>query len=468
MIKGKSIIELTNQKTGEVKKYENENLITNGALNYMQNLMVTNNYRYAENQTLMDDLFGGIWLFDNTLVENKNNIFIPDPTTARMIGHAGPNVFPNDTDTTRGIKNQDESGTIENGYRYVYDFGTSKGNGTIRSISLTHSLTGDWGYGIPFGSCISSSSITPNNLYTKCNMFLTNFDANTILSVKTKKSSQGTLLYEIKTFNVTYNNSKFNCDIRFYEVPIQTLSLNKKKMNNIKKNYLKTQQTFTVNVLNDSTYCDNYQVYEDEINYYIIGYIYNFHIYFTQINKQSYEVYQTTIAGLNNIKWVTSSDNHHPIIKDRYIYAKSANMDIVKINIDDINDQEILSKVNALDYKNIILLQTENNSIITNSYIIDKNNNIWSQISPYAKVYDNSNTSLNATLIMKNGLFFYREYNSNHMYVYPSPLYLASINNLETSVTKTEQDTMKITYEVTQVEPEYEEVIYTGFDGEGA
>ena len=151
-MKGKTIIELTNVNTGEVTTYEDENLITYGANKYIN----TGYINYNSYRTHMDMLpvskkaLGGILLFDNTLEEDPNNYNLPDPSVAKLVGHAGREVSTNPVDNTRGSFVNDESGPTENGYKSVWSFDTSQGNGNISSICLTNHIFGylglkNWG-----------------------------------------------------------------------------------------------------------------------------------------------------------------------------------------------------------------------------------------------------------------------------------------------------------------------------------
>lgn len=84
---------------------------------------------------LLDTCFSSILLFQENLEENPNN-FIPNLSKQHNIGYA---VNPySGTNPLRGTLNSAETKDLENGRRYVWDFGTDKANGTIRSIGMTN------------------------------------------------------------------------------------------------------------------------------------------------------------------------------------------------------------------------------------------------------------------------------------------------------------------------------------------
>ena len=135
MIKGKATIELFDAKTGELQqRTEDHNLVTN-ALKYVMNICA------AEGADLDDQIFpiarvalGGILLFDDTLEESVDNVYMPTGNV-HLVGYADRSV--NTSDKHRGSYNSVESGKTDDGYKSVWDFGTSQANGTIKSIART-------------------------------------------------------------------------------------------------------------------------------------------------------------------------------------------------------------------------------------------------------------------------------------------------------------------------------------------
>lgn len=90
-------------------------------------------------------LFKGIMLFNKKLTENVDNI-IPDQSTREaMIGCAGggSSLAGN---TFRGTYNNTESRKLSNGYSHVWDFSTDQANGVINAVALTSEWGGEMGW----------------------------------------------------------------------------------------------------------------------------------------------------------------------------------------------------------------------------------------------------------------------------------------------------------------------------------
>lgn len=153
-LKGKTTIELTDVNTGEVTTVEDENMITN-ALQYFFNsnpmgtfVQLGNTDRIVNyNEAFIPmcpKLLGGILLFPETLKEDKENI-LPN-TNVMPMAYAANNANTYE-DTKRGSMNLNESMPITNGYKFVWDFATSQGNGTIAAVALTSCYGGEAIYG---------------------------------------------------------------------------------------------------------------------------------------------------------------------------------------------------------------------------------------------------------------------------------------------------------------------------------
>lgn len=163
MLKGKSTIQLFNAKTGKLEhEQKNTNIVTNAVADIINDndplglgKMIqcrsgsSNSYEYHKPllrrnyiTPLTTIAFGGVLLWDNTISEDPT-ITMP-PNGVNEVGHAG-NTYSG-ANTFRGSYNTNESGSLENGYRHVWDFGTDKANGTIKALSLTSQYGGMCGY----------------------------------------------------------------------------------------------------------------------------------------------------------------------------------------------------------------------------------------------------------------------------------------------------------------------------------
>ncbi len=140
-MKGHTTIELTNVRTQEHIIREDDNMFTNA----LDALINDHEYMSAVTETAKSELLpiatralGGIFLFDRKLEEDPNKFY---PPTAPL-AYAGDSTAAA-ADTRRGIYNAQESGPIDNGYKHVWDFSTNRGNGTIACACLTNYAAGN-------------------------------------------------------------------------------------------------------------------------------------------------------------------------------------------------------------------------------------------------------------------------------------------------------------------------------------
>lgn len=151
-MKGHTIIELTNTETGEKRTYEDDNMVTNfleqfciptGPLNYNLYAMLASYASQRDSSSKSEAALykeqphcftQGLLLFEDEIDEDADNIWPRKGN--KMIGQAA-GISYSGSNTRAGSYNSIESGPIENGYRYVWDFTTSQANGQISCACLT-------------------------------------------------------------------------------------------------------------------------------------------------------------------------------------------------------------------------------------------------------------------------------------------------------------------------------------------
>lgn len=167
--KGKSIIELTDVNTGEVEVHEDENMVTNALATVFSELangiIYGLGYRSCGNWALNFNRhskfgmlpvygygIGGILLFEAPQTEDPNHIY-PKGTDV-LTGYAGNIVNSAQADNKLGSMDLQNSGPVENGYKFVWDFTTEQANGIISCLALTTGASGRIGLGntISFGT----------------------------------------------------------------------------------------------------------------------------------------------------------------------------------------------------------------------------------------------------------------------------------------------------------------------------
>lgn len=162
-IKGHTEIQLTNVNTGEVKTYHDDNMMTNGLAEFLQNhgMLCEAPFTAAVREDLVNTLLGGILLFDTALTENANNTRLTDGV--KMTANACHGVTHTGDPTELGSYDSNESGwqnAAHTVYRHVFTWTTSQGNGRIASACLTskpHGYVGE-------GNSTSKGQVTDNNL----------------------------------------------------------------------------------------------------------------------------------------------------------------------------------------------------------------------------------------------------------------------------------------------------------------
>lgn len=149
-LKGSAVIELTDVKTGKKEIVKHDNLVTNAVNDILSidplNLRWETDVDFRTTVLpVISQLISGIVLFEDPLEEDPDKYFAPGSNN--VIGYSNMAVSPS-TDSKRGSLNQTESGNLEDGkgYRFVFDFATSQGNGEISALALTSGHMGACGY----------------------------------------------------------------------------------------------------------------------------------------------------------------------------------------------------------------------------------------------------------------------------------------------------------------------------------
>lgn len=149
MLKGTTTIELTDVNTGKTETYKDENIVTNALAEIVKPLGLVKSASkiFSTFAPYYQNLLSGILLFDNNIDENPNDFYAP--ANANLIACGVYGEQNNTTGTLRGGYNTIESefNSKSKYMKYVYDFTTTQGNGTINSVCLTHKNAGYNGYG---------------------------------------------------------------------------------------------------------------------------------------------------------------------------------------------------------------------------------------------------------------------------------------------------------------------------------
>ena len=427
MIKGEAKIELTHVKTGEKEVYTEENMTTNffkDILNFK--------FRKADFYSLFFPLYkkglGGILLFGENIEEDKNN-YLP-PANANLVGHANSEAYMG-TNTLRGSFNEAESGELENGYRFVWDFGTAQANGEIKCISLTHTNGGKVGLGAKDGE---------------------------------EKTSHEFLLLRADIASGDPQPDYFkDLDYGYRMVTSTTGVTINKYLDNLNLVTLKSSEKIVASQTYDlqATELNTFNYFQNDTHIYISACkaITGNVVKVAKINKKTLEMEKLIDLSQHN-KVV---NNIQIVVIDQYLYVTTSTYDTdsyyfatpYKINLNNPTDIiqydtiRYYNKSGSSDYEPLRVVGDYCGRYLTTLFMIDQNDKLWKlkagdyfPQSPIKNIYKN---------IVYWNAFRHRSLSSTYYYYTLLMTYLATINNLSTPVTKTADKTMKITYVVTEV-----------------
>lgn len=139
-LKGHTKITLTNVRTGKREVHEDDNLVTNALSNFF-----ANNYSMTldlSTVTPVYKLFSGVYLFESPVEGLATSIGIPNQVDNKLIANAGdePHVTAS---TTRGNPNGGDTVIGTDYVKLAWDWSTNQGNGTISCCCLTSNVAGN-------------------------------------------------------------------------------------------------------------------------------------------------------------------------------------------------------------------------------------------------------------------------------------------------------------------------------------
>lgn len=465
--KGKSTIELRNAKTGELEfKTEDENMVTNAAYNLM-NCNQWSHVLYDDFLSprkkfvpLLNSSFKGCLLFENSISEDANTIIPPLMNTTGIAMDSYT-----DTNLLRGSLNRSESKVINDGkgYRYVWDFATDKGNGVVRSVCLT-SYTGgnsvpyrkelalvnevtasyfsEPTYGIMTNSPYSSGNYTsdPKDAFFNVNDFkdcaiLAHINEKVFLCVKCTAGSNTATFKKIELSNsVSLNNTMI------YTVAEKTVTSNKKMAH---------QTNF---------YCDNGKVYS------IYPYDNNaFDVVTLNVNTLEIEKEDTIIVQDGLFRPAQSVRKLNPVYYKGYYYLnKKDTYEYYKINEQDPSDYELSFLADVQYYNYSWKISPPCLNVFNGIIMITGAVNIYEAVrigfwdgESYFNSYFRGDNEKGRRIIPSdtvNAPFVLQTLDDTFgVRIAVVAPFLSTINNLSTPVVKNETQTMKVTYEITEV-----------------
>ena len=459
-IKGRSIFTLTDAKTGKRERIVSDNMVTSAiakifAMNYlgmgnMNSLLPIKN------------LMGGCFLFNQTLVESVDTIFPPNSTANNLVARCGQTPHASG-DTRRGHPGAPE--ITDDHIKFTYDWLQEEGNGTINAVCLTHGLAGDIGLQ-PDGT----ASLLKN--YTNATTGINAFAANTLQDVSISRNralsmpvaldsdGNGISLYltstELEEITVSHSFIKAQLLESANTYPFDSTGY--RELSSRTATLSRTfNQTYTL-LAQDST---NYYVMERDSGS-------NTTLYVDVIAKADMSVTPLTL-NISGATLARADVSYHGagryggIVSDGNVYwvSGSDSKTFVRINMSNVSDiEELTSEMTA----NISFGQTAfelsaglilgSNFLINGQrvYPVARRANVgsYNENSPY--FFDMLASGNGGPALLRSGFA-----NDNPTYYYATQggilllPYLATVNNLQTSVQKTISKTMRLEYVLTAV-----------------
>lgn len=501
--KGKSTIELRNAETGELEfKTEDENMVTNAVynlINHHYDLFYDNdcwNEKPWWSMTpILKQCYSGILLFSGNLTEDVENIIAP--ADVKQIGYA-QNQYTG-TNPERGNLNVSESKEINDGkgYRYVWDFATDKANGTIRSVALTSLAGGKIGqYGqadytesyTDRASAISGLiPYTSGSSIYRYGFVTTSTDISNI-----NRAYYSYRLYLAKCIPVGFFKDANTCtfarygtspyyltnSISFVEQKYERGSLS--VFGNGPTKVIQTERSVTSN----KKFCSPLELFTDGEKIYSVAVTASDTFDFIVINGATLEIEREETFTLQDVQFMTYNQpssggwnyNHDTYYYNGYFYIKCTSQYSIikngnytynlydkyyKINKDDLSDYTLIdfnlsdSSVRSLfEFEGLIGLAPNNNygSDSEIGKVLFPDGTISSKIV-FGGGFPIKNKFLKKPTVMGKSCRSWTQYGSSDNYLRVSAYspFLSTINNLSTPVVKNETQTMKVTYEITEI-----------------
>lgn len=461
VLKGVMTIELTDESTGAVETVTEENMITEAVNNILglnpMGIFYSATGEYDStvlwNESLLPicpNMIGGILLFSKALEEDASHIY--EMSDNLPVAYAANDVNAT-SNMARGSLNLTESGPITNGYKFVWEFMPSQGNGTIAALALTSSFGGQNAYGSLAGDAstfLQLKRVTLDDTPEADQMVL--FEA-------VEMDFENNLLYSI-----TFEDSSVR--IRKLRIPVFSVGLNE-RLNDSTATVLE-DKVLTCAVFK---FLGSYTKYGDFIDG-KDGYWYGFSnegnssgdatMLWIKISKTDYSFTegQWTLSNAALMDAGNRKLDSYPqrivkfCIRNGYLYAPAYDKTgLYKINLANSTDVTFISFGFTSQWKPLcaasscrLYMTVIGDLIISGDFQITVNDTVI-QTQGSARL-EYSGTPL---FQYKNFLIGWGcGYGSEYRTAYLLTPYLASINNLSSAVVKTVDKTMKITYTLTE------------------
>ena len=472
-MKGKVNIQLFD-KNGKLKKeITKENMITN-ALDKILNpdfppywgRHISPKSIYDSYTPIVNRLIGGVLLFNSDRTEDVNHVIPTIEDFNSYVGSAG-GPFTGQTSKVKGSLNLNETTILNDGYKFVWDFGTGK-SFNLKSLSLT-SLDGG-NSGLDFDNVQDTSirgSVLKNYNYVIDGTDNNGFNgANTLTNIpRINKSTCGNIIYISDDFKTIYcgkiNNNTLTLTKFTYRDTIKINdNLNTNTSSSIDLNNISNWEKGKITQITPT-------LQFDDINLFIFDndYIYSckstgsgdtMTLQLIKINVSDLSFTEKTITFTSTIS-LNNSFRRYFIIEGNKMFLNDmynrTNGYIFVINLDTDTLEKTITYPHAYSMWEVMKRLNDNlmfvfelDSIHQIKIINIETGEIKHQRT---RVNDGVVQYLNSFKFLDNSPVFVYMNGGSDVAVGLYTCYFASIFNLDEAINKAEDDTLKITYTIT-------------------
>jgi hypothetical protein len=472
MLKGKTIIELTDVRTGRKEIHEDENLVTEAVADILntniQGVMYNNtNFNNANGENwllpIYKNLTGGVLLYQDEIEEDPALLYAPLDNP--LIGYASDDA--NDTtDTKRGNRNLTESKAVDGGFKYVWDFATSQGNGTISAVCLSNVLAGKGvqdasNYFVGLKSDTVQSGIADANAdrnsyqdnqrpYIGDGYRLECITVNNSTSALLRKVPEDYLHARLmqRTYGLIATEADEETTVELNHYPYWI-------------HYVGGSKDDTDEPANNNTNVLCYLFHASDGNWYGLSrketktYSYSSGTY-EYYNHTSYEWYLDKISGDQCTSQKIAVPDETSTINNIGMSGKwlmfAIGTTVYRLDTTSVANLEVVTNV-TYNSSYMYTFSIDDDVVINGWYFLDGEPKLYvrNQTEMSYWRWGKKHMARYKTFVYQEGYYSYSNYYFvKELYLYTP--YLATINNLSTPVIKTADKTMKITYTLTETE----------------
>ena len=431
-MQGKTTFILRDKDTGKiVDEREEHNMVTNALrdiFNFPRTVVFTtiNSNIMTNYLPLHKNLLRGLVLFGDNIPERKDDYFIHERYS--VTGTAGSAYTG--TDPKRGTFNESASGVIENGYRFVWDFAPEKAIGTIKCAGLSNLHSGNRGSAFSTGATFANALDLTNSSVYRLNPL--------------SGSAQGSYMM------------RYGDDLHYYyQLDNSTTNMTIYKFRAPDPDALHINTSATIELLETKAITVPHRtsrlfVGEKEKKAYI------FDFYSSGSQKVEAKVAALDIATYN-IELLTEQPIETPIARTNYVYCYGAffngqvyvsfNSDLYVYDLDGTLKKQyklLVSSVMGMFIKDDKLWMCARYSVTqTPCYVVIEDEPIYlPNISAFENFQFRTNKNIHDPYVMGGS--------GQVQNILLRTDYLATINNLNEPIEKTDQHALQVRYEITE------------------